>query len=261
MAEKQCCPGWAKVFLTTAAGLFLLAGVSLIVWQITGPSWFKNIKMEVTSQPYARTITVDGEGKVTAKPDIALISLSVVSQGKTVKQVTLDGNQKMTAVINAVKALGVEAKDVMTSSYNLYPDYAYPENQQPQIRGYSLNQGIAIKVRKLDTVDDVLDAGIKSGANQVGQLSFDIDEDSALKKEARDMAFGKAREKAQQMASAAGVSVGRVITFSEGYTPSSPVYPMYDMATVSKAEMAPAPSIEPGSKELIVTVSVTYEIQ
>jgi uncharacterized protein len=261
MADKNCCPGWAKGFLMVCAGLFFLAFVGMVVWQITGPSWFKNIKAEVTNQPYARTITVDGEGKVTAKPDIAIISLSVVSQGKTVKQVTMDGNQKMTAVIGEVKKLGVEEKDVQTSSYNLYPDYAYPENQQPQIKGYSLTQGITVKVRKLDTVDDVLDAGIKAGANQVGQMTFDIDEDSALKKEARDMAFKKAREKADQMAAAAGVGIGRVITFSEGYSaPVTPMYRGYDMA-VSSAEMAPAPSIEVGSKELTVTVSVTYEIQ
>ena len=262
MAETQCCPDWAKKFVMTAAGLFMLAAVTVIVWQITGPSWFKNIKAEITNQPYARTVTVDGEGKVTAKPDIAIINLSVVSQGKTVKQVTLDGNQKMTAVTGEVKKLGVDEKDMVTSSYNLYPEYAYPENQQPQIRGYSLNQGITVKVRKLDTVDDVLDAGIKAGANQVGQLSFDIDEDSALKNEARDKAFKKAREKADQMASAAGVSIGRVITFSEGYVPPPvPVYRGYDMAYATGAEAVPAPSIEPGSKELTVTVSVTYEIE
>jgi uncharacterized protein YggE len=243
------------------AGLFFLAVTGMVVWQITGPSWFKNIKAEITNQPYARTVTVDGEGKVTAKPDIAMLNLSVVSQGKTVKQVTLDGNEKMTLIINEVKKLGVEDKDVQTSSYNLYPDYAYPENQSPQIKSYSLNQGIAVKVRKLDTVDDVLDAAMKAGANQVGQLSFDIDEDSALKKEARDMAFKKAREKAEQMASAAGVKIGRVITFSEGYSPAVPIYPQYDMAYAAKNEMAPAPSIEPGSKELTVTVSVTYEIE
>jgi uncharacterized protein YggE len=261
MAETKFSPGWAKKFLMVTAGLFFLAIATMVVWQITGPTWFKNIKAEITNQPYARTITVDGEGKVTAKPDIAIINLSVVSQGKTVKEVTLDGNKKMTAVIGEVKKLGVDEKDVVTSSYNLYPDYAYPENRQPQIRGYSLTQGITVKVRKLDTVDDVLDVGIKAGANQVGQLSFDIDEDSALKKEARDIAFKKAREKADQMASAAGVSIGRVITFSEGYAPPVPVYRGYDMAYTTGAEIAPAPSIEPGSKELTVTVSVTYEIQ
>jgi uncharacterized protein len=262
MQETKCSHGWAKSFISVCAGLFFLAFVVVVVWQITGPSWFKNIKAEITNQPYARTVTVDGEGKVTAKPDIALINLSVVSQGLTVKQVTLDGNQKMTEIINAVKALGVDAKDVATSSYDLNPNYAYPENQQPQIKGYNLTQGITVKVRKLDTVDEVLDAGIKAGANQVGQLSFDIDDDSSLKKEARDMAFKKAREKADQMASAAGVGIGRVITFTEGGTVPSLVYPMYDKAmSISSAGAVPAPSIEPGSKDIIVDVSVTYEIQ
>ncbi len=262
MAETQCCGGWAKKFLAVAGGLFLLAAVTLITWQITGPSWFKNIKAEITNQPYARTVTVDGEGKVTAKPDIALINLSVVSQGNTVKQVTLDGNQKMTNVINAVKGLGVDAKDVVTSSYDLYPNYSYPQNAQPQIKGYNLTQGITVKVRNLDTVDDVLDAGIKAGANQVGQLTFDIDQDSAVKKEARDLAFKQARDKADQMASAAGVTIGRVITFSEGGGVTPPV-PMYrtESLSMNAGAAVPAPTIEAGSKEIDVTVSVTYEIE
>jgi len=253
---------WAKSFFWVSAGLFCLAFVPLVVLQISGPSWFKNIKAEVTNQPYARTVTVDGEGKVTVKPDIALVNLAVVSQGGTVKQVTLDGNKKMTDVIKAVTALGVEAKDVVTSEYNLYPNYVYPENQQPQIKGYNLTQGITVKVRKLDVVDEVLDAGIKAGANQVGQLVFDIDDDSPIKKEARDIAFKKARAKAEEMASAAGVKIGRVITFTEGASAPvvSPMYRTMNLAAGAESSV-PAPSIEPGSKEINVTVSVTYEIE
>jgi uncharacterized protein len=253
----------AKNFTQVAGGLFLLAGAAFFVWFMFQPTWFKNISAQVTNQPYARTITVDGEGKITATPDIALIDLSVVSQGKTVKQVTTDGNAKMTQVVAAVKALGVDSKDVMTSSYNLYPSYNYPsDGKAPTITGYNLDQGITVKVRKLDTVDDVLDKSVLAGANQVGQLTFDIDDTSVIKKDARATAFTKAREKAQEMASAAGVNLGRVVTFSEGYAPTPVMYPNYAM-DVSKSEgvASPAPSIEAGSKELTVDVSVTYEIE
>jgi uncharacterized protein len=262
--EKNKCPcgNWAKSFVMCAIGLFFLTAMTLIIWQITGPSWFKNIKAEVTNQPYARTITVDGEGKITAKPDIALVTLSVVSQGKTVKAVTQDGNTKMTAVIDAVKKLGVDSKDVTTSSYNLYPQYIYPDNKTPQIAGYSLEQGITVKVRDLTKVDDVVDESIKTGANQVGQLTFDIDDTSSIKKEARSTAFTKAKEKAQEMAAAAGVSLGRVITFSEGYVnPPTPIYANYAMEAKSMDSGSAASTIVSGSKELVVDVSVTYEIQ
>jgi uncharacterized protein YggE len=256
----------SKKVLHYTGALFLVAMTVCTVWYMLQPNqfnWFRDIKAEVTNQPYARTVTVSAEGKVTVKPDIALISLSVVSQGKTVKVVTTDGNQKMTDVINAVKNLGVDAKDVVTSSYYLSPDYVYPDNRTPQISGYRLEQGITVKVRKLETVDDVLDAGIKAGSNQVGQLSFDIDDASNIKKDARAMAFQKAKEKADEMAKDAGVKIGRVITFNEeGGYPITP-YANYsmDMMKAESAVAAPAPSIEPGSKELTINVSVTYEIE
>ncbi len=252
--------------LRYAGSLFLLAAASVMVWQMTGPSWFKNIKAEITNQPYARTITVAGEGKISAKPDIANVSLSVVSKGSTVKQVTTDNNTKMNQVLDAVKGLGVDPKDITTTAYDLYPEYDYSTPLRPgttnKIIGYNLTQEVTLKVRDLTKVDDILDAGTKAGANQVGSLSFDIDDKGPVKKEARQKAFDDAKQKAQEMASQAGVSLGRVVTFSEESTPTP--YPIYNMAMDVKSAgvaAAPAPSIEPGSKELTMNVSVTYEIE
>jgi uncharacterized protein YggE len=249
-----------KKILMVTASIFLLAVSYCAVSSRFQPQWFKNIKAEITSQPYARTITVSAEGKVTAKPDIAVISLSVVTQGKTVKAVTQEGNTKMTAVIDAVKKLGVDAKDITSTQYNLYPQYFYPENQAPKLSGYNLNQDITIKVRDLEKVEDVLDSGIAAGANQVGQLSFDIDDPSGVKKEAREKAFTTAKEKASEMAKAAGVKLGRVVTFSEDSGYQQPVYANYSMDMMAKSESAGA-AIEPGSKEMNISVSVTYEIE
>ena len=117
---------YSKVFLFVSASLcvLIIAGVALsTVW--TQP--WKEIKVESTNQPYARTITVSADGKVNAAPDIAVIELSVVSQGKTVKEVINDGNKKMTAVIEAVKGKDVDKKDITTSQYSLNPEYIYPE--------------------------------------------------------------------------------------------------------------------------------------
>jgi len=249
-----------------AGSIFLLAGATLLIWQMTGPTWFKNIKAEITNQPYARTVTISAEGKITAKPDIANMSFSVVSEMPTVKQVTADNNQKMNKVIDAVKALGIEAKDITTSQYNLYPQYSvYPYDstgRTPKIVGYHLDQQITVKVRKLDIVDDALDAATKAGANEVGSLTFAIDDTGPVKKQAREKAFATARQKADEMAGLAGVGIGRVITFNEEAAPQPPFFANYAMeAKVAAPGVAPAPTIEPGSLEMTVTVSVTYEIQ
>ncbi|MFO0780680.1 MAG: SIMPL domain-containing protein [Candidatus Gracilibacteria bacterium] len=253
----------AKV-LRYAGSAFLVAAACVMVWQMTGPSWFKNIRAEITNQPYARTITVAGEGKISAKPDIANISLSVVSKGATVKQVTADNNTKMNQVLGAVKGLGVDAKDITTSQYSLYPEYDYSylsKSGVNKIIGYNLTQEITVKVRDLQKVDDILDSATKAGANQVGALAFDLDDAGSVKKEARAKAFDKAKEKAQEMASMAGVRLGRVVTFSEE-APAYP-YPQYNFAMEAKmdAGVTAAPSIEPGQKELTMSVSVTYEIE
>ena len=244
-----------------AVAAFFVAATCVLVWQMFGPSWFKNIRAEVTSQPYARTISVSGEGKISAKPDIANVSLAVVAKGSTVKQVTNDGNVKMNQVLAAVKNLGVDAKDITTSQYNLYPDYNYLTNGGNKIIGYNLTQEITVKVRDLTKVDEILDGGTKAGANQVGSLTFDIDDTGAVKKQAREKAFAAAREKAQEMAAAAGVKLGRVVTFSEDAAPVA--YPMMNFAMEAKSSDAAggAPSVEPGSKELSISVSVTYEIE
>jgi len=252
---------FSKKLLMLMASLFLVVLAFAIIYAAVRPGWYRNIKAEITNQPYARTVTVSAEGKVYAKPDVALISLSVVAKGKTVKEVTTDGNAKMNTVIDAVKELGVEAKDITSTEYNLYPDYFYPENQPAKLTGYHLDQTIQVKIRKLDQVEDVLDAGIAAGANQVGQLSFDIDDPTKIKKEARQKAFDAAKEKAKEMADAAGVSLGRVVTFSEGEGYQPPVFANYAMEAKSMAGAVPSPTIEPGSKEMNLTVSVTYEIE
>lgn len=269
----------AKQFTRVAAGLLFLVLAIWVGLQIWGNPWYKNIRAEFTATPYARTITVDGEGKVTVKPDIARISLSVASAGKTVKEVTDDNNKKMNAVVDELKKLGVKPEDIQTSSYYLNPeyDYGYPpvvysnavekevaaaaERSVPKIIGYTLNQTVDVKIRDLTKSDQVIDRSIAAGANQVGSLSFDLDDASQVKKDARKEAFGKAREKAEEMAGAAGVKLGKVVTFSEGYNAYPMPYANFSMRAGDVAESAVAPALEPGSKEFTINVSVTYEIE
>lgn len=252
---------FSKTLLQYMAAFFLAMAAFCMLYAAIQPGWYRNIKAEITSQPYARTITVSAEGKIYSKPDIALIDLSVVSEGKTVKAVTQEGNAIMGRVVNAVKALDIEAKDITSTSYNLYPQYTYPKDRPSYLTGYRLTQNIRVKIRDLETVEDALDAGVNAGANQVGQLTFDIDDPTLLKKQAREKAFDAAKEKAKEMADAAGVKLGRVVTFSEGSNYQPPAFANYKMMDAEMELAESAATIEPGSKELNLTVSVTYEIE
>ncbi|MBD3270592.1 DUF541 domain-containing protein [Candidatus Peregrinibacteria bacterium] len=269
-----------RKFINLSKAIFFLAASVLILicsyMFVTGSgasNWYKNIRAEVTNQPYARTVTVNAEGKITAKPDIAYVSLSVATAGQSVSAVTSRGNQQMNQVIEAVKKLGVEDQDIKTTNYNLFPRYndrrSQPiiqgeeseENQTPKIVGYTLNQTVEVKIRDLQSVDEILNAGLAAGANQVGALRFDIDEASELKKEAREMAFDKAREKAEQMASAAGVNLGRVVTFNEGFDAGPRPYANFAYDREESVSAVQGASIEAGSQDLTINVAVTYEIE
>jgi uncharacterized protein YggE len=218
--------------------------------------------------PYAtRTITVSAEGKTTVVPDIARVSFSVVTEGKDPKVIQEENTKKMNSAIEFVKGTGVEAKDIKTSNYNLYPRYDYDPkplsgSQTPYIIGYTVTQTVSLKIRDLEKVGEILGGLPEKGVNQIEQVSFDVDDPDAYLNEAREEAFTKARAKAEAMAKMNGSRIRRVITFSEGGG-GYPV-PMYFKA---EAMMdggrggAVAPSLEPGSQDVTVSVSVTYEIK
>jgi uncharacterized protein YggE len=221
-----------------------------------------SLDVQSTAHPEARTITVSGEGKVVVKPDIAQINVSVISEDKTVSKVITANTDKMNGIIDKIKALGIDEKDMTTSGYNLNPVYNYPENLPPVITGYSLDQTLSLKIRNLDLVDNVIDDATTAGANNVYGLTFKLDDDTEVMNQAREKAFAEAKTKADMMVKAAGVKLGDVYTFSEGYnTPyPTPYYAKTEMAYGMAADVA-TPNIQSGSQEYSVDVSITYEIK
>lgn len=210
----------------------------------------------------SRTITISAEGKITVEPDIAKISFSVVSEGVNPKTLAEDNNKKMNSAVSFIKSQGVDEKDIKTVEYNLSPRYEYDEKtKKTSISGYSLTQSVLVKVRELGKTAEILGGLPELGINQIGSISFDIDEPEKYLTEARDQAFNKAKTKAGEMAAKNNVRLGKVINFSDYQSGPIPYY--YDsfgkggqMETLSSA-----PSIQPGSREVTVNVSVTYEIK
>ncbi len=221
-----------------------------------------------------RTVTVAAEGKVTVEPDVARLSFSVVSEGKSPEALADDNNKKMNGAIDFIKSQGVDAKDIKTTQYSLSPRYDYgyepcplrdsaclSKPRIPLIVGYTLTQEVSVKVRDLKKVASILGGLPERGINQIGAISFDVDDPEKSLFEAREKAFQKAHEKAGVMARNNGVRLGSVLTFTEN-TGGPIYYPMYERALDKGVGTASvAPSIEPGSREITVTVNVTYALR
>lgn len=215
---------------------------------------------EIGHEPRGRdTITIDGEGKVTGKPTLAQIDIGLYSEGRDVPQVQKDNTQKVNAIVDAMKELGIADADLQTSNYSIYPKFDYNNNVQT-VNGYVVSQSLHVKVRDLTNVGTALAKVGSLGANQVNGVTFTIDDPKELKQQARMKALEDAKKKAQELADALGVNVVRVVTFSESSGSPGPM-PFNYRAMDSGVAAAPAPDIQSGSLDVMSNVSVTFEIR
>ena len=239
--------------------VFILVAVLIIVVAI---SYLGQMMYQFSSLPqnYPQEITITGEGKVFVKPDIALVSLGVKTEAKKSVDAVNKNNEKMNAIIIAVKDLGVDEKDIKTSAYNLYPVYDYTEAGRVFI-GYSLSQQISVKIRDFNKISDILDKATLEGANTIGDLQFTVDDLEKARADAREKAIEQAKAKAFVLAGQAGLRLVKLINISEGYA-SSP-QPMYGMEGGINAlkEVSVAPDIQPGQSEINTTVYLTYRVK
>ena len=205
-----------------------------------------------------RSIMMSAEGKVVAQPDTAQLSFGVVTNGKDSAKVQEDSDKQMKVIIDYLKQSGVSADDIKTSGYNLYPQYDYTKpNPVQEITGYSLNQNVDVKVRDLNKVGSILGGLTAKGVNQINNVSYFIDDPDALRAKARTEAVGKAKQKAQELASTLGIRLGKVINFSEGTSPIDPPI-FYGERGAGGGGTSP---VEPGSQDVTVTVTLTFEIK
>lgn len=207
---------------------------------------------------YKNTISVAGEGKVLAKPDIGQVSLSVVSDAKTVAIAQKDNTDKMNKITGLMKDLGIKEEDLKTTNYSVEPSYQYYEGKS-EIIGYVITQTLEVKIRNLEKVGDILGQAAASGANQVGSLYFTFDDPEKLNTEARQKAIDNAKAKAQDLARSLGVSLGKVVSFSESSL-GQPETRYYASDALGKGGGGAVPDIQTGQNEINVNVSLSYEI-
>jgi len=161
----------------------------------------------------SRSIHVSGAAVVYVTPDRALLQLGVQSNGTTPDAVRRDNAEEIQKVVRAVSALGVEAKDIATDYYIVYP--IYDDYNSLVIIGYRIDNTVSITVRDVSLADDILIAALKAGANEVQDVQFYSSELRKYRDQARALAMEAAGEKAQDLAEAAGAQAGCVLSISE----------------------------------------------
>ena len=209
------------------------------------------------SVPDGTILDVSATGKTTRIPDIATIRAGVVTQGATAAQALADNAQRMASVLAALKTAGVQPRDIATANVSLQPQYRYENNQPPVITGYQASNTVSIRFRDIAKSGAILDILVKQGANQIDGPSLSLDQPDAALDEARVDAVKRARARAELYAKAAGLSVVRILSTSEGGEMAGPQPPIVYMAR-AKMQDAPATSISAGETDVTVSVSVRF---
>ncbi len=207
-----------------------------------------------------RTITVTGEGRAAAAPDMAVISIGVRSEAPTAAAALRQNSADMSATIKKLKDLGIADKDIQTSGLSVNPRYNYENNRsQPEVIGFTASNSVTVRLRDLSSAGSVIDQAVQSGANTLGGVSFSFSEPKPLYDEARRDAVTEAKAKASLLTDAAGVRLGKLLYIQEGYA-QAPQPKMYS-ARMEMADSAANVPMEAGESEVNVTVSLVYEIE
>ena len=209
-----------------------------------------------------RTVSVSGEGEERGKPDSARLSAGVITQAPNAAAALTANTAAMNRVFTALKMIGIADNKIQTSNFSVQPQYApfRPDAPEPRntITGYQVSNQVSVTLDDLDKLGPALDALVRSGANQLGGVSFAIANPKPLAERARTAAVADAAAKAKTLAAAAGVSLGPLLSIQEG----SAVQPVPVFALQRAAVAAPAPPpVAIGEETVSVNVTLIYAIQ
>jgi uncharacterized protein YggE len=241
---------WLAV--ATAATALLLAAAA--------PSFGPRPSLAADATKPDHTISVTGTGRVILAPDVADLRIGVSDQRATVRAARADAAKVMTAVIAALKKVGLVDADIQTSGITLQPQYDYSNGAAPRLIGYQFSNSLTVTVRKLDVLGDAIDDALAAGATSLDSVTFRVDDETKAESQARTAAMADAKTKAQALASAAGVSIQGVSSITESIAPIP--YPVvYDRAAAGAAvDKQISTPVQPGTNEVSVTVAVAYLI-
>lgn len=226
--------------------------------------WGPAINFNTASQTKGEPFVVSGEGKTYVTPDIANVTVGIQEVGSSLKTVQDSVNKKSQALTDAITKLGVDKNDIKTVSYNIYPQYDYLTSTTNRISGYQVSTNYEIKIRDFEKVNEVLVAATGVGANAIGSVNFEVNDEIEKEKlnEARELAVKEAKDKAEGLSKAAGITLGKIINITENQNADNIARPVYATGNdISLEKSIAQPNIEAGQTEIKVTVSLSYEIR
>lgn len=210
-------------------------------------------------QPAVRSLSVSGTGQVTIKPDIAYITIGVHTEKPTASEATAQNSTDTEAVIKAIKAAGVADDDIQTNNFNIYQNYQTdPTTGARTGSTYMVDNTVSVTVRDLAKLGSLLDSTVKAGANNVNSIQFDLADKTKALSEARAKAVKAARAQAEELATAAGVTLGNIQTISTSENTPGPVF--YAKGGGMAMDAASVP-VSAGTMDISVNVTLSYEIK
>lgn len=228
---------------------FAMVGAAMMAMVLSGPAaWAEEAGM----------ISVSGLGRVDAAPDLATINVGVSTQAKTAREALSQNTERLAKVLAELKAAGVAERDLQTSGLSLGPVFDYSVRGEPRVTGYQVSNMLTVRVRVLESLGTVLDQTVSDGANEFRGLTFALAEPGPAMDAARVAAVKDARRKAEMMAEAAGVTLGKVRRISEQVAHVQPMMMMRADAPAMEASSVP---IAEGEVSYSVTVNIDWEIK
>lgn len=213
--------------------------------------------ISVTNRTVSAELSVVGEGKVDVVPDTANVSVGIiVSDAKTVQEAEGKISETNNKIVSALKALGIDKKDIKTTNYSINPNYNF-DGGRNNIIGYYGNATLTVKVRDTKTLPKIITAATDAGANQVYNTGYAVEDPAKYREQARDKAIQNAKEQAQKLATQLGIKLGRVVNIVESAPQGGPISIL--RAAPEGLGGATLPELQPGTQTIASVVTLYFE--
>jgi len=253
-----------KTPIVTVALIFI---AFLVYTKVFGPIPFYINSVNTTKTDL---FSSSGSGQTTAVPDTASVSVGVTKTAATVNNAQREVNTVASKLISDIKKLGISEKDIKTTNYTVSPNYGsggvepliYPSiGGTEKITGYTVTQNIEVKVKPLDKINSVIDASTKAGANLVGGVNFTFSDElmKKLERDATEEAVNDAKEKAQMLANASGVRLGKIVNVVSSTNQPYFMRSMTASLESKTTDAVPPTEITPGESTVNIGVTIYYE--
>ena len=207
-----------------------------------------------------RTMSLSGRGEVRIAPDLAIVTVGVMSSAATAREALDVNTRQMEGVMASLLNASIDSRDIQTSNFMVNPRYDYGQNnaQPPKVIGYDVSNNVTVTVRKLESLGTVMDQVVSAGSNQINGVAFQVSKPEAATDEARKLAVADALRKANVYTAASGIALGQIVSLTEGggYQPPVPVF----KSMRAEAAAADVP-VAQGEQLIAVDVNFTWEIK